>query len=124
MNRITKSDIKEKYDLDKERRDIEVTLFKGTLDLNFDEPMTKQEFREYIDSTLSRYPDNTLFQYSEGDWDNQDEIQAIEVVMLPEDDRDVIARLLKKERIDNTKEQDIERAKKLLEDHSFNVSKN
>ncbi len=94
MTRVTREEIMEKYDLDKERRDIEVLLQKGELNLSFDEPMTKQELRDHIDSTISHYPENVLFKYA------SDEISVVERVMLPESNDEVIDRLLRVEKRD------------------------
>ncbi len=116
-----KKEIIEKYDLDKERRDIEVLLHKGELNLSFDEPLTKEEFIDHITSSLNHYPDNVLLQYSVGDWDNADEIQVVEKTMLPEDDRDVINRLLKTEREERSKSLTIDKAKKLLADNNYDI---
>ncbi len=90
MKRVTKEEIVEKYDLDKERRDIEVLLHKGELNLSFDEPLTKQELRDHIDSAVGHYSDNVLFKYT-------DEITIVERIMLPESDDEVIDRLLRTE---------------------------
>ncbi len=122
MQKINKAYIMEKYDIDKERRDIEIERYKGELCLNFEETMNKQEFREHIDSILNHHPDNILFQYIDGDWNTPDEIIAVEKIMLPETDQDVMLRLVKYEKQDRATDIEIEKAKKLLEDNDFKVS--
>jgi len=71
---------------------------------------------------MSHYNEDVVFQYEFGEWDQSDEIQIIEKTISPEEDNEVIRRLMIKEREVLKKESAVEAAKKLLRDNDIQIN--